>query len=261
MTERSLEGRVAVVTGGTEGLGLAVAVAFAGQGANVVVSGRSAEKGEAAVKELGGGNGVRFVRADATRREDAEAVVDEALTVFGQVDILVNNVGGSSGFARVHEMTDDAWQHAMTLNLHSTFWTTRRVLPAMTARGHGRVINMSSVEGKQATMPAISHYVTAKHALHGFTKAVALEYGRLGITCNALCPGSVPTRSRPSGDAAAKAAGMTREEFVDHFVAGTRTGRLNTPEEVAAVAVLLAGDAGAGITGALWSIDGGTASW
>lgn len=110
-------------------------------------------------------------------------------------------------------------------------------------------------------MPAVSHYVTAKHALHGFTKAVALEYGREGITCNALCPGAVPTGSRPTGDAAARAAGMTREQFVTHFVDATKTGRLNTPEEVAAVAVLLASEAGGGITGALWSVDGGTSSW
>ncbi|WP_395103812.1 SDR family NAD(P)-dependent oxidoreductase [Actinomadura sp. SCN-SB] len=253
----TLDGRITVVTGGTEGLGLEIARTFAAHGAVVTVTGRSAEKGALAAKEIGG----TFVESDATRRKDAEDAIDRTVETFGRVDILVNNVGGSSGFARVHEMTDDAWLHAIDLNLHSAFWTTRRALPAMMTAGFGRIINMSSVEGKQATMPAISHYVTAKHALHGFTRAVALEYGKQGITCNALCPGAVPTQSRPSGDAAAKAAGMTREEFVAHFVDGTKTGRLNTPAEVAAVALLLASEAGAGITGALWSIDGGTASW
>jgi NAD(P)-dependent dehydrogenase (short-subunit alcohol dehydrogenase family) len=261
MSERSLEGRTAVVTGGTDGLGLAIARAFLDHGAAVLVSGRSEEKGAMAVDALGTLGKIRFLAANALLQPDAERVVDTALAEFGRVDVLVNNVGGSAGFARVHELSDEAWQHAMTLNLHSAFWATRRVLPSMMGNGHGRIINMSSVEGKQATMPAVSHYVTAKHALHGFTKALALEYGRSGITCNALCPGAVPTSSRPTGDAAAKAAGMTREQFVAHYLDATKTGRLNTPEEVAAVAVLLAGPAGGGITGALWSVDGGTSPW
>jgi NAD(P)-dependent dehydrogenase (short-subunit alcohol dehydrogenase family) len=261
MSTSGLEERVAVVTGGTEGLGRAVASAFLREGASVVITGRSAEKGKRAADELGGLGVVRFVRADAAARDEVNAAIDLVVEDFGRLDILVNNIGGSANFARVHELTDEAWQHAMTLNLHSTFWATRRALPTMMARGYGRIINMSSVEGKQATMPAVSHYVTSKHALHGFTKAVALEYGREGITCNAICPGAVPTSSRPTGDAAAKAAGLTREQFVAHFVDGTKTGRLNTPDEVAAVAVLLAGELGGGITGALWSVDGGTASW
>jgi NAD(P)-dependent dehydrogenase (short-subunit alcohol dehydrogenase family) len=257
----ALHDRVAIVTGGTEGIGRATAEAFLAEGARVVISGRSVEKGEAACAEIGAGDALVFVAADACVRDGAESVIDACLARFGTVDVLVNNVGGGAGFARVHELTDDAWHRALTLNLDSAFWATRRALPAMMAQGRGRVINMSSVEGKQATMAAISHYVTAKHALHGFTKAVALEYGPLGITCNAICPGKVPTESVPTGQAAAAAAGVSYDEFLAHFVDGTKTRRLNTAAEVAAVALLLAGEHGAGITGVLWSVDGGTASW
>jgi NAD(P)-dependent dehydrogenase (short-subunit alcohol dehydrogenase family) len=257
----SLEGRKALVTGGTEGIGRAIAEAFLVEDATVVISGRSVEKGQEALASLNAGGSLSFVQADATQRESAERVVDHCVAELGSLDVLVNNVGGGAGFARVHELSDEAWDRAMDLNLKSAFWATRRALPSMLDHGWGRIINISSVEGKQATMAAISHYVTAKHAVHGFTKAVALEYGPSGITCNAICPGGVPTSSRPAGEAAAAAAGMTHADFVQHFLEGTKTKRLNTPAEVAAVAVLLASDLGSGITGALWSVDGGTSSW
>jgi NAD(P)-dependent dehydrogenase (short-subunit alcohol dehydrogenase family) len=256
-----LENRTAVVTGGTEGLGRAIVELFLREGARVVTSGRSPEKGARLLDDVAAGDALRFVPGDSRRRDDAERVVDHCVDAWGSVDILVNNVGGGAGFGRVHELSDEAWTFAIELNLNSAFFATRRALPSMLERRRGRIVNMSSVEGKQPTMAAIAHYVTAKHALHGFTKAVALEYGRSGITCNAICPGSVPTKSRPTGEAAAQAAGITYEEFVNHFVDATKTGELNTAEQVAEVALLLAGDLGAGITGVLWSVDGGTANW
>jgi NAD(P)-dependent dehydrogenase (short-subunit alcohol dehydrogenase family) len=261
VTGKLLEGRVALVTGGTEGLGRAIAEAFLGEGATVMISGRSAEKGELALKSIDAGPSLGFVQSDGTQRASTENAVDYCLDQLGWLDVLVNNVGGGTGFGRVHELGDEVWERAMLLNVHSAFWATRRALPSMMARGWGRIINMSSVEGKQATMAAISPYVTAKHALHGFTKAVAFDYGPDGITCNAICPGKVPTESRPTGEAAASAAGMTYHEFIDHFLEATKTKRLNSPAEIAAVAVLLASELGAGITGVTWSVDGGTASW
>jgi 3-hydroxybutyrate dehydrogenase/3-oxoacyl-[acyl-carrier protein] reductase len=256
-----LEGRVALVTGGTEGLGRAVAEAFVAEGATVMISGRSMEKGEHALKSIDAGPFLHFVQGDGTQRASTENVVDHCREHLGAVDVLVNNVGGGTGFGRVHELGDEAWERALILNVHSAFWATRRALPTMMNHGWGRIINMSSVEGKQATMAAISPYVTAKHALHGFTKAVAYDYGTDGITCNAICPGKVPTESRPTGEAAAAAAGLTYEEFIGHFLESTKTKRLNSAAEVAAVAVLLASEAGAGITGVTWSVDGGTSSW
>jgi 3-hydroxybutyrate dehydrogenase/3-oxoacyl-[acyl-carrier protein] reductase len=256
-----LEGRVALVTGGTEGLGRAIAEAFVAESGTVIISGRSREKGQQALESINAGTSLRFMAADATNRESTEDLVDRCLADFGSIDVLVNNVGGGTGFGRAHELSDEAWDRAMVLNVKSAFWAVRRAVPAMIERGWGRIINMSSVEGKEATMAAISPYVTAKHALHGFTKAVATDYGSDGITCNAICPGKVPTESRPAGEAAAAAARMTYDQFLNHFIDATRIGRLNSAAEIAAVAVLLASELGGGVTGVAWSVDGGTASW
>jgi 3-hydroxybutyrate dehydrogenase/3-oxoacyl-[acyl-carrier protein] reductase len=128
--------------------------------------------------------------------------------------------------------------------------------------GWGRIITISSIEGKQATKPAVSHYITNKHAINGFVKAVAHEYGPDGITSNAICPGAIETDTmREAGAVAAAAAGISYQDFIDRYAQESMIKRLNTAEEVAAMAVLLASDAGAGITGALLNVDGGSAPW
>ena len=132
----------------------------------------------------------------------------------------------------------------------------------MLERGWGRVVCISSVEGKRASQPAIGHYITSKHALNGFVKAVAVEYGAHGITANAICPGAVETDSLAvAGRQAAQAAGISYEQFLAQYASQAMTGRLNTVEEVAAVATLLSSDAGAGMTGGLINVDGGTSPW
>jgi 3-hydroxybutyrate dehydrogenase len=248
--------RVALVTAATGGIGLAIAQALLADGLIVVVSGRDAEKGGRVAREIGAAG---FVRADATSQADTEALVDGVLERHGRLDVLVNNAGGSSGFAPVHQLTDEAWLQAFAWNVSSAFWATRRALPAMIAQGFGRIVNLSSVQGKQVNRPNAAHYVTAKHALNGFTKAVAFEYGRSGVTCNAICVGAVETDlMRQAGPAAAEAAGLTYEQYVARYAASAMTGRLTTVEEVAAMARLLASAEGAGITGALLNVDGGT---
>jgi len=147
-------------------------------------------------------------------------------------------------------------------NLNSTFWATRRALPHMLANQRGRVIAISSVEGKQATKAMVSHYITNKHAINGFVKAVAYEYGPMGITSNAICPGAIETDTmREAGPGAAEAAGISYEQFLKTYADESMIKRLNTTAEVAAMAVLLAGDAGGGITGSLLNVDGGSSSW
>jgi len=258
----SLDKRVAVITGGTRGIGRGIAEAFAAQGAAVVISGKSQTKGEQALDEIGVGDRAMFVQTDVRQQADVNNLIDQAAKRYGGVDILVNNAGGSDRFALVHEMTDEAWQNALDFNLNAAFWGTRRALRYMLERGFGRIINISSVEGKQANKPAVAHYITNKHALNGLTKAVAFEYGTMGITCNAICPGAIETDTmRELGPQAAAGAGITYEQFLENYAQESAIKRLNKVEEVAAMATLLASEIGGGITGALINVDGGTAQW
>ncbi|GAA4089203.1 MULTISPECIES: SDR family NAD(P)-dependent oxidoreductase [Actinomadura] len=256
-----LDGRVAAVTGGTRGIGKGIAEAFLREGATVVLNGRSPEKGERTLKELDAGDRAAFVPGDVTRKADVERLIDETVSRYGRIDVLVNNAGGSSDPAPVAETTDEEWDLVLRWNLYSTFWATRAALPHMTARGHGRIINISSVEGKHGK-PGIGPYVAAKHAVNGLTKSVAREVGQSGVTVNAICPGLVITDVvRETGPAAAAAMGLTYEGMVDLFAQESSLKRPTTVEEVAAVAVLLASDEGGGITGAAISVDGGTAAY
>jgi len=258
----SLDKKVAVITGGTRGIGRAIAEAFAAEGAAVVLSGKSQDKGQQALDEMGLGDRAMFVQCDVRRQADVNNLVDQAAQRYGSVDILVNNAGGSDGFALVHEMSDEAWLNALDWNLNAVFWGTRRALRYMLERGWGRIINISSVEGKQANKPTVSHYITNKHAINGLTKAVAFEYGPKGITCNAICPGAIETDTmRELGPQAAAGAGITYQQFMDNYAQESAIKRLNTVKEVAAMASLLASDVGGGITGALINVDGGTAQW
>ncbi len=198
---------------------------------------------------------------DATSQADVEGFIDATVENFGRIDILVNNAGGAKDLQPLTELSDEEWDLVMKWNLYSTFWATRRSLKHMVPQQWGRVINMSSVEGKHGK-PVMTAYVAAKHAVNGFTKAVAKEVGTQGVTVNAICPGLVITDIvRDNGPATAAAMGMTFDEMVDLFAQESSIKRPNTVEEVAAMAVLMASDVGAGITGALISVDGGTAAY
>ncbi len=255
-----LSGKVAAITGGTRGIGRGLAEAFLAAGASVAINGRSPEKGEQALQEMNGGDKVAFFAGDVTSQADVEGFVDATIERFGQVDILVNNAGGSSGFALVEDMSDEAWEQAAAWILHSCFWATRRALKDMKKRSWGRIINISSVEGKQANKATASHYITFKHAMNGFTKAVAFEYGETGITSNAISPGAVETDlMREAGPAAAESMGISYDEFKDNYAQEAAIKRLNTVEEVSGLALYLVSDVGAGVTGAILPVDGGTA--
>ena len=255
-----LDGKVAAITGGTAGIGRAIAEGFLAEGAQVVVSGRNAERGEQVVSELGADRAF-FSQGDATTKEGVEQVVETAVEHFGQIDIMVNNAGGAKRLAPLVDLYDEDWDLVMKWNLYSTFWGTRAALRHMLPRNYGRIINISSVEGKHGK-PVLTAYVAAKHAINGLTKAVAKEVGTQGVTVNAICPGLVITDIiRDNGPATAAAMGITFDEMVGLFSAESAIKRPNTVDEVAAVAVLLASDVGAGITGAIYSVDGGTAAY
>ena len=256
-----LDGKVATVIGGTRGIGRACAEALLGEGASVVINGRSEEKGRRALDEIGLGDRVHFIAGDACEKADVEAVIDGTVQRYGRIDILMANAGGGSDYAPVADLTDEAMAFALTVNFWHTFWAMRRALKYMIPQESGRIITMSSVEGKYGK-PVISPYVAAKHAVNGLTKSCAQEGGTLGITVNAVCPGAIETdMMMEAGPGAAEAAGMSYEDFLATFAADSAIKRLNKVEEVAAVVLLLASDAGAGITGAQISIDGGTAAY
>ena len=255
-----LDGKVAAITGGTAGIGRAIAEGFLAEGARVVVSGRNAERGEQVVSELGTDRAF-FSQGDATTKDGVEQAVEAAVEHFGQIDIMVNNAGGAKRLAPLVDLYDEDWDLVMKWNLYSTFWGTRAALRHMLPRNYGRIINISSVEGKHGK-PVLTAYVAAKHAINGLTKAVAKEVGTQGVTVNAICPGLVITDIiRDNGPATAQAMGITFDEMVGLFAAESAIKRPNTVDEVAAVAVLLASDVGAGITGAIYSVDGGTAAY
>jgi len=260
-----LTGRVAVISGGTRGIGRAIAEAYLRDDASVVISGRDAAKGATAIDEiradLGVGDRVRFVQSDAAVRADCDRLIDETVGAFGRVDILVNNAGGSSNNAPVAELTDEALDNALHLNLWSTFWCSRKALAHMIPQQWGRIINISSLEGKVGK-PGLAIYVTSKHAVNGLTKSMAHEVGTMGITVNALCPGAIETdMMKAEGGKAAESMGMAYDELLNWFAQESAIKRLNDVEDVALVASLLASEAGAGITGSLISIDGGSAPY
>jgi 3-hydroxybutyrate dehydrogenase/3-oxoacyl-[acyl-carrier protein] reductase len=227
-----------------------------------MINGRSEAKGVQALEEIGAGDRAAFLAGDVQQQADVEALIDATVERFGRLDILVANAGGSGGFALVGDMSDEAWNEALNWNLNHLFWAARRSLKHFAAQRSGRIITISSVEGKQAKKAAVCHYITNKSAMNSLTQAIAFEYGPMGITANAICPGAIETDlMKDAGPAAAESMGMTYEAFLQSYADESSIKRLNTVEEVAAVATLLASEVGGGINGALINVDGGTSCW
>jgi len=254
-----LEGKVACITGGTRSIGRGMAEAFLREGAKVVVNGRGEEKGKQCLAEMGGGDNAAFFAGDATNQADVEGLIDFTIDLFGQLDICCLNSGGVLATAPVFQMSDEEWKLEIDWNLNHVFWGMRRALQHMIPRQYGRIIVTSSVEGKLGK-PGIPGYSATKHAVNGLVKAAAQEVGTLGITVNSVLPGLIETDIvRETGPASAEMMGVgTYEAMLDLFAQESAIKRLNTVEEVAAVAVLLASDAGRNLTGCMFPVDGGT---
>ena len=256
-----LAGKVAAITGGTAGIGRAIAEAFLAEGASIALLARNAARGEAALAEMRAGERGLFVAGDAMHQADVEGFVDATVARFGRFDILVNNAGGAGDLQPLVDLSDAAFDEAMKWNVYANFWASRRALKTMIPAGWGRIINISSIEGKHGKA-VFTAYTAAKHAVNGLTKSLAREVGVHGITVNAICPGLVITDIiRQNGPATAQAMGMSFDDMIAMFASESAIKRPNTVAEVAAMALLLASDAGAGITGALLSVDGGTAQY
>ena len=245
-----LEGKRALVTGSTSGIGLAIARALAGEGAEVVLNGFG-DEGEIAqlCEELGASHS----GADLTDPAQIEAMMEQA----GAVDILVNNAG-MQHVAPVEEFPVEKWETIIALNLTAAFHTVRLAVPGMKGRGWGRIINTASAHSKVAS-PFKSAYNSAKHGLDGFTKTIALELAEHGVTANCISPGYVwtPLVENQIPDTM-KARGLTREEVInDILLVKQATKKFVQPEEVGALAAFLCRDEAQNVNGANWSVDGG----
>jgi NAD(P)-dependent dehydrogenase (short-subunit alcohol dehydrogenase family) len=251
-----LDNKVAVITGGGRGIGQAIALRYAAEGATVVISSRTqADLDDTLARgRLGADRGLAVV-ADAMDRDDARRPVFQAIDRFGRVDILVNNVGGTVGGKPDPFAGDDAtFEQTLVLSLTSAWWTTSAALPGMRDQGSGRIISIGSGASKM-TGGALP-YTTAKHALVGFTKELAKSAAPHGINVNLLCPGVTRT-SLLDFDRIAEARNSTPEIEEAKFAADCLQQRILEPEELAGMATLLAGDDGRGITGQVISVDGG----
>jgi 3-hydroxybutyrate dehydrogenase len=255
-----LKGKSAVVTGSTSGIGLGIARALATQGANVMLNDfGDAQQIEQLRAQLAAEHGVQvlYSNADMSEPREIEVMIAAAERAFGAVDILVNNAG-IQHVAPVDEFPPEKWDQIIAINLSSAFHTTRAALPGMKRRGWGRIVNIASAHGLVAS-PFKSAYIAAKHGIVGFTKTVALEVAKQGITCNAICPGYVLTPLvEKQIDDQAKTHGIPREEVVEKVMLERQPSKAFVKvEEVAALTVFLCSDGAASITGTPLSIDGG----
>jgi len=255
---RTLEGRCALITGSTQGLGLAAAHRFAAAGCHVVLSGlASADEAAAIASGLESAHGVRAVYAagDLSRPADIDGIVETARRAFGTVDILVNNAVVRHA-APVEAFGADKWDEGLAVNLSAAFHLIRLTMPMMQARRWGRILNVSSIYAFKGAPNRVA-YVTTKTALLGLTRAVALEGVPHGITCNAVCPGTTETPVHEAAIASLAAGGLTREEAERRFFATKQpTGRFISAEQVAALMVFLCGPDAGDINGAALPVDG-----
>jgi meso-butanediol dehydrogenase/(S,S)-butanediol dehydrogenase/diacetyl reductase len=251
----SIAGRVALVTGGGRGIGRAIALALAREGADVAVAARSVPEIEQVAAEIQAlGRRAFFLPLDVLDRRAISAAPAEMARALGAVDILVNNAGVFAS-APVPRIPDGQWDGVLQVNLTAPFLLTRAFLPGMYDRAWGRVINVSSVAGKTGVKNAAA-YVASKHGLVGLTRTLALEGVRKGVTANAICPGWVETRMLDEAvQATADATGRGADDVRAAVLAASPSGRAATPAEVAEVAVLLARNGA--INGQCIHVDGG----
>jgi len=256
-----LKGKVALVTGGSKGLGRAIATEFAKEGAHVSLCARGQQELAAAAEGLRQyGVSIVVTPADVTKGEDIQQVIDTTLARCGRIDILINNAG-NAWLGHGVETPDDQWQYALAVNLQSAVRFTRGVVPAMRRQGGGRIINIATTMAHSVLAPGMVDYTVAKTGLLTFSRAAAVELAADNILVNAVCAGLIYTPLYDSlADSAMALMGFPSREAVDRFMRQFNlTKRIGQPEEVAPLVVFLASAQASYITGSVYDADGGYA--
>lgn len=247
---KQFSGKVALVTGGASGLGRVAALALAHEGAQVVVADVAVDEGEVTVQLIAdaGGHGL-FVKADVTRSDEVEAMVQATLKAYGRLDFALNNAGIDGVRARTAKYPEEVWHQVINLNLTGVFLCLKHELPVMVEQGRGVIINMASVAGVTG-FPGHAAYTASKHGVIGLTKTAALDYAQAGIRVNAICPAYTHTPML--------ARMLERKPDLEaNLISRVPLRRLGTAEEIAQAAIYLFSDAAAFITGHSLVLDGG----
>ena len=247
-------GKVALVTGGSAGIGRATAVKFAEEGARVVISDTNAEGGAETVEIIKGTGGEAiFFKADVSKTGDIAAMIAHAIANYGRIDCACNNAGIEGRIAPMLDQTDDDFDRVIAVNLRSVFLCMRAEIPEMLKTGGGAIVNLASIAGLIG-FAGLSPYVASKHGVNGLTKNAALEYSKLGVRVNSICPGGIDTRMLDSLAEQSTGGDMTSAELMDPL---HPIGRIGTAQEVAELIVWLCSPKASFITGANIPIDGG----
>lgn len=246
----SLKGKVALVTGGTTGIGQESAIALAGVGAKVIVAGRGIERGEETVNLIQKEGGeATFIKADISQAAEVEAMVNEAVETYGSLDCAFNNAGTEGKLAPITELSEEDLNKVIDINLKGTWLCLKYEITQMLKQGNGAIVNTSSGYG-EAGGANLSLYSASKHGIIGLTKSLALEYATKSIRINAIAPGPIDTGMPDRGTSSKEAL----ENYISTFVPMNRMG---TSREVAEAVVWLCSDAASFVTGATLAVDGG----
>lgn len=245
-----LDGKVAIVTGSASGMGKAIAILFAKEGAKVVVSDMNEEKLNETIQEIESNGGSAIgLKSNVALEEDVTKLIDCAVSNYGTLDILVNNAGVMDSFTPIGEVTDELWDKVIAVNTTGPMRTMRKAIPIFTNKGCGVIINVASIGGLNGSRAGAA-YTASKHALIGLTKNVGFQYGKQGIRCNAIAPGGVNTNIT---------SGMNPNQFgIEKAMSGIGGNiRMGEPEEIAKLALFLASDDSSLVNGAVITADAG----